>query len=207
MYMKTCFLLAIAVPLGAAMLPGSVAPDPTFTPTSLSNPTCTTAACDVIEGRLTTLPFLAIAGDVILLDPDGSVSDVVRFFNNVLDTGGGTGLGTLVLMYSRIDSGPDSSVGPDLGLPSPSTYSANAVRIAEAADGTATTYNGNGTLYSFYSDTPEPSSVICVSVGLLAIGAGVLRRRFDWADRKSRSKWLSAGSEARNASGLPRAAM
>jgi hypothetical protein len=123
----------------------------------LFDPTCTPATCDVVEGVLTNLPFAAFAGDVILLDADGSISDVVRFFNNIFDTGGGTGLGNQVLMYSKVDSGTDLSVGPDLGLPA--TFSVNAVRIPEAPEGSPTLYSGNGTLYSFYSDAPVPEPV------------------------------------------------
>jgi hypothetical protein len=161
------------------MLPGSVATNPGFTSVaSLANPTCTPAACDVIEGILTNLPFLAIAGDVILLEPNGSISDVVRFLNNVLDTGAGTGLGTQVFMFSKIDSGPDLSAGPDLGLPS--SFSANAVRIAEAPEGLPTIYNGNGTVYSFYSDSPVPEPPTLASVGTVLFGLGIplLRRRY-----------------------------
>lgn len=170
------FLFAFVSSLTAAPVPGSLVPNPPFPSASLASPTCDAAACDVLEGIFLNLPFVAFAGDVVLLDPDGTVSDVVRFFNNVLDTGGGTGLSTQVLMYSKIDAGPDYSVGPDLGLPSPSTYSVNVVTLREAADAQPTVYNGNGTLYSFYSDVPEPSSILFVVAGLLAIGAGRLAR-------------------------------
>jgi hypothetical protein len=131
-------------------------------------PACTAAACAIFEGSQITLPFTAIAGD--------SVSDVVRFFNNLLNTGGGTGFGNLVTMFSKIDGPGDNSVGPDLGLPDPSTYSVNAVFLSEAPDGAATKYNGNGTIYSFYSDVPEPSTLICLATGLLALGRRLLKR-------------------------------
>src|SRR5215467_13911157 len=77
--------------------------------------TPTFSACAIPENELLQLPlpFLAIAGDVILVEPDlVTVSDVFRIFNNLLDTGLGTGLGNLVFLYS-IDDGP---------LPNPSTY-------------------------------------------------------------------------------------
>ena len=171
-----CAAIIAAIPANSASIPGAVFQAPS--PAALSNPVCNPAMCDLIEGIPVTLPFIAFAGDVILLDPDGSVSDVARFFNNVLDTGNGTGLGNQVLVYSKIDSGPDLSVGPDLGLPSPSTYSANAVRIAEAPDGMATDYNGNGTIYHIYSDVPEPSAMALTGIGLLALWpiARILRR-------------------------------
>jgi hypothetical protein len=146
---------------------------------SLANPVCTAAECDLIEGVVRNLPFIAFAGDVILLDPDGSVSDVARFFNNVLDTGGGTGLGTAVVVFSRIDV-PDFSVGPDLGLPLPSTYSVNAVTILEAPNGRSTDYNGNGTIYHIFSDVPEPATTGLAALGLAAV-AGALCKRITMA--------------------------
>ncbi len=169
--------MAFAIRLIASPLPGSLVPNPPFAPASLASPMCNAAACDVLEGRLVNLPYIAFAGDAVLLDPSGAVSDVVRFFNNVLDTGGGTGFSTQILMYSKIDTGVDLSVGPDLGLPNPSTYSVNAVRLLEAPDGSPTVYNGNGTLYSFYSDTPEPSTIFYMAAGLLALAT---RARFSW---------------------------
>jgi len=99
----------------------------------------TFTACQIQENVLLTLPFLATSGDVIIQSPsDTSVSDIFRVFNNVVDTGGGTGLGNLVILYSGNDNLP---------LPDPSTYSANAIIIKEAASG-PTSYLGNGTNYS-----------------------------------------------------------
>jgi hypothetical protein len=95
--------------------------------------------CSIPENVVLQLPFLAIAGDVIIQEPSSTnVSDVFRIFNDSVDTGGGTGLGTLAILYSGDDNNP---------LPSPSTYSANAVVIKEAASG-VTSYLGNGTTYS-----------------------------------------------------------
>lgn len=96
-------------------------------------------ACSIPENALVQLPFLGIAGDVVIQDPSSTtVSDVFRIFNNVIDTGGGTGLGNLAILYSQNDSIP---------LPNPPTYSANSVIIKESASG-ATSYLGNGTTYS-----------------------------------------------------------
>src|SRR5262249_51550084 len=101
------------------------------------NPTAT--ACQIQENSLVQLPFLAIAGDVIIQEPNSTnVSDVFRIFNNFVDTGGGTGLGNVAILYSADDNLP---------LPNPSTYSANAVVIKEAASG-STSYVGNGTTYT-----------------------------------------------------------
>jgi hypothetical protein len=96
-------------------------------------------ACSIPENVVLQLPFEAIAGDVIVQEPSSTaVSDVFRIFNNIVDTGGGTGLGNMAVLYSANDNMP---------LPAPSTYSANAVFIKEAASG-ATSYSGNGTTYS-----------------------------------------------------------
>ncbi len=172
----SCCAIAVSASSGVAgPLPGTLYQN--LSPASLLNPVCNPATCDLIEGNLVNLPFIAIAGDVILRDPDGSVSDVARFFNNVLDTGSGTGLGTQALVFSKIDAGPDKSAGPDLGLPPPSSYSANAVNIFEAPDGIATIYNGNGTIYSIYSDVPEPAAAGLAGMGLLALWALACRRQ------------------------------
>jgi len=172
-----CVLLVLAAPLSATSIPGSLVPNPPATALSLGSPVCNPATCDVLEGKLLNLPFIAVAGDVVLNDPDGTVSDVVRFFNNVLDTGGGTGLSSQVEIFSKVDAGPDISVGPDLGLPDPSTYSVNVVMIPEAPVGMPTVYNGNGILYSFYSDVPEPSTALYAAAGLLLSTACRLFRR------------------------------
>jgi hypothetical protein len=96
-------------------------------------------ACQIRENVVLQLPFTAIAGDVIVQERTSStVSDVFRIFNNLVDTGGGTGLGNLAVLYSSNDNTP---------LPAPSSYSANAVFTKEAASG-ATSYLGNGTNYS-----------------------------------------------------------
>lgn len=131
------------------------------------------SSCSIFEDGLPlSLPGLAISGDVILRDRfTGGTSDVFRVFNDFVDTGGGTGLGFTVFLFSE-----------DLhNLPAPSTYSVNAIFINEAAStgvGTIETdYIGNGTLYKIFSrddGTPEPSTF-----GLMGIGAAVVvwRRR------------------------------
>jgi hypothetical protein len=132
------------------------------------------SSCNVFEdGQVLQLPGLAIAGDLILIDQwnGGKVSDVFRIFNDFFDTGGGTGLGSTAFLFSE-----------DLGnLPSPSTFSVNAVTMNEAfgsGGGTIETdYNGNGTIYRIFSNddgSPEPSTF-----ALMGIGAAVIfwRRR------------------------------
>jgi hypothetical protein len=114
-------------------------------------------ACSISENILYQLPFIAIAGDEVILEPSSSVvSDVFRIFNDVIDTGGGTGLGQTVFLYS-VDNGP---------LPDPSTYSLNFQAIHEAVTG-FTSFNGNGTVYTL--DTPEPSTFGLLGLGVIAM--------------------------------------
>lgn len=102
-----------------------------------------TACGPIPENVHVTFPpgFLAISGDVALLpglnSNLSSVSDVFHLDNNLLDTGLGTGLGNAGFLFSG------SSI-----LPSPSTYSANAVGFRENPEGLGDTqYIGNGTDY------------------------------------------------------------
>jgi hypothetical protein len=146
-----------------ALLPVSGTAEPllsgTVDPTAQCNANFT--SCLIIEDVLLQFPspFLAISGDVILLDPQtNAVSDVFRIFNNVFNTGGGTGLGNMAFLYSSDDSTP---------LPNPATYSANAVTIMENPSG-ITHYVANGTDYSLNS-VPEPGTF-----GLLVLGIGMM---------------------------------
>jgi hypothetical protein len=123
--------LLCAAALGFLAIPASAGPI-TFT--------CAAdfSSCGIPENVFGQFPsgFLAISGDVIVTESDGvTVSDVFRIFNDVVDTGGGTGLGTTAFLYSADDSTP---------LPDPSTYSDNAVFIEEGLNG-VTVFNGNGT--------------------------------------------------------------
>jgi hypothetical protein len=119
--------------------------------------------CLIPENISLQLPFTAIAGDAILTEPGGStVSDVFRIFNNIVNTGFGTGLGNMAFLYSADDS----------ALPSPSTYSANAVFLSENQSGTAT-YLGNGTNYLL--GAPEPQTF--GSLGLACVAMVILARR------------------------------
>jgi hypothetical protein len=128
-------------------------------------PNCTRTTCPIPENGLLQLPFTAIAGDVILTDSAlGPVSDVFRIFNNVVNTGSGTGLGNLVFLYSSDDSTP---------LPDPSTYSANAVFMVETPP--VTTYVGNGTNYLL--GVPEPGTPGLFALGVATLAAARRTRR------------------------------
>jgi hypothetical protein len=112
--------------------------------------------CGIPENLLLQLPFGAIAGDVVLTDPNNNaVSDVFRIFNNLIDTGAGTGLGNLVFLYSS----------DDIVLPAPASYSANVVFLPESPSG-ITPYLGNGTNYLL--GVPEPRTI-----GLLSLAAAM----------------------------------
>jgi hypothetical protein len=130
--------------------------------------------CGIVENTLLQLPFTAISGDAIVLEPSPStaVSDVFRIFNNLADTSGGTGLGNLVFLFS-VDDGP---------LPDPSTYSQNAITIREPASGYAS-FNGNGTVYVLA--VPEPSTLILLGTGLAAMLIWRARRPAVW-----RTLWI-----------------
>ena len=119
--------------------------------------------CDIPENTQLMLPFDAFAGDVVLTDPGSSaVSDVFRIFNNVVNTGKGTGLGDLVFLYSSDDT----------TLPDPSTYSANVIFIPENPSG-VTSFLGNGTNYVLAA-VPEPGTF---ELFALAAAMAVLTRR------------------------------
>jgi len=131
------------------------------------------SSCSIYEDGLTiTLPGIGVAGDVVLTDSGGAASDVFRIFNDIVNTGGGTGLGGTAFFYSE-----------DLGnLPDPSTYSNNVVVITETFGPVGTLVEtdrtANGTAFSFFSNgdapVPEPSTLTLIALGAAAI---VWRRR------------------------------
>jgi hypothetical protein len=120
--------------------------------------------CSIPENISLQLPFTAFAGDAIVTESGGAVvSDVFRIINNIVNTGGGTGLGNMVFMYSS-----DDSIMPD-----PSTYSANAVFITEAPSG-ITPYLGNGTNYQLGIPEPQTFELLILAFAAMAVLA---RRR------------------------------
>jgi hypothetical protein len=122
------------------------------------------STCSIPENVVLDLPFPAVAGDVVLFEPDlTTVSDVFRIFNNLFDSGNGTGVGDIAFLYSSDENTP---------LPDPSTYSANAVSILETDP--VTVYFGNGTNY--FLGAPEPSSFWLLGAGLIALAG--LKRKF-----------------------------
>ena len=153
-------VLLCAAALALLPMSGTAAPllpvSGTIDPPAQCNASFT--SCLIVEDVLLQLPFLAISGDVILFDPQtNGVSDVFRIFNNLVNTGQGTGLGNMAFLYSSDDSTP---------LPNPATYSANAVTIMEDPSG-ITHYFGNGTDYVL--GVPEPGTF-----GFLGLGIGMM---------------------------------
>jgi hypothetical protein len=154
----------------AACLTGLIIISAVASAASVSSCAADFSSCNVYEGQFLTLPGDGIAGDVIVKDPVGGATvDVFRIFNNLVDTGGGTGLGTSAFLY-----------GADINdLPNPSTYSVNAVSILRAGFGPTgfyeTDYNGNGTIYRIFTPSPEPSTFALLGVGVL-LGGGLLRK-------------------------------
>jgi hypothetical protein len=114
------------------------------------------------------LPFVAIAGDVVLTDPGSSaVSDVFRIFDNVVNTGKGTGLGNMAFLYSSDDT----------TLPNPSTYSANVVFITENPSG-ITSYLANGTNYQLAVPEPRTFELFALAAAVTAVLACRRSRQF-----------------------------
>ena len=103
--------------------------------------------CSIRENVVVQLPSTCqppAAGDVIIQGASSTkATDLFRVFNNLVDTGGGTGLGNQVFLYSSDDNTP---------LPDPSTYSLNSVTIQAAASG-STFYFGPGSGISYNLDT------------------------------------------------------
>jgi hypothetical protein len=123
------------------------------------------STCHIPENVVVDLPFATFAGDVIVLEPDlSAISDVFRIFNDLLDTGAGTGVGDQAFLFSSDDS-----------TPLPSTFSANAVVIVEGPNGIAS-YTSSGTGITYILGTPEPASWVLVGISLVAL-AGAARSR------------------------------
>src|SRR5215831_15679214 len=162
----TAWMPAFAEPL----LPGTPIKD--FGPV-VFNPAQADQPIVITEGILVQLPFAVEAGDVIMLEPPTGlvVSDIVHFYNNLLDTGQGTGIGNLVFIFSDTEPGDPNDV------PFPFEISANNTRIFEVGSEnslqitpyTAALPDGTAVHYLFISDVPEPSTMLLIGSGLLAI--------------------------------------
>lgn len=133
-------------------------------------------------------PPAVISGDVFLHEADGSLSDLIRF--NQSDS---AGYPFALVFYSDGSGGVDSMA--DISAP-PSMFYPNVIHIAEIGDGTnsGAFYTpgpfdpgfipGFNVRYTFISDgtgptpvTPEPSSFMLFTAGVLGVMTGVRRSR------------------------------
>jgi hypothetical protein len=134
------------------------------------------STCHIPENVVVDLPFATFAGDVIVLEPDlSAISDVFRIFNDLVDTGAGTGVGDTAFLFSSDDS-----------TPLPSTFSANAVVIVEGPEGVAS-YTSSATGITYILGTPEPASWVLLSISLVAL-SGVARSRLRFRIRENRNQ-------------------
>src|SRR5260370_1877148 len=145
-----CFvgLILLSVPAAAA----------TIAPCNANFTTCV-----IPENIPLQLPFTAFAGDAIVTEPGSAVvSDVFRIFNNIINTGLGTGLGNMAFLYSADDS----------ALPDPSPYSANALFLSEnPSSASATVYFVNGTNYLLGAPEPQTYESLRLACVAMAIPA------------------------------------
>ena len=131
------------------------------TPVSSCDPILPT--CYAYEGSPLALPTTVIAGDVVV-QFSGITYDVFRVFNDVFDTGNGTGLGMDALLY-----------GADQGnLPDPATYSSNATTIALGSSGPPgyleTDYLGSTDItFELFTSIPEPADLSFLVFAALAL--------------------------------------
>lgn len=125
----------------------------------------TLTMCGIPENTLLQLPFTTFAGDVVLTEPNSTaVSDVFRIFNNVINTGAGTGIGNMAFLYSADDG----------ILPPPSSYSANAVSVPENPSGYTSYVGPDGRDYVLGVPEPQTFSLFGFAIGAIALA----RRRW-----------------------------
>ena len=143
-----------------------------------------------------TLPFLAVPGgafDIIIAEPGGQFSDILRFFPGL------TGPSTTLFFYSDGADGLDAPAdvpvlpvpigGPPFlletgllapGVPGPySEAGPNGLVFPTGPGGFGSDGNPLGTVYTFVSDgvIPEPSTVTLVGLGVVGSLAIIRRRR------------------------------
>ncbi len=125
--------------------------------TTMANCNASVTLCFIPEDVLLQLPpgNFAYSGDVVLFESDGTtISDVFRIFNDLVNTGQGTGLGTLLELYSADDG------------PVPTNFSLNAVGIFEDPSG-VTSYTNNGTTYVLGVPEPQPIELFGLAAAVL----------------------------------------
>jgi hypothetical protein len=124
--------------------------------------------CVAIEGQTMsyTPGFFGISGDALLTDSNGDVEGVFRIFNDLVDTGGGTGLGLTAFLFGV--NAIEIAIGSDNGT---------GVPLLKVPGFVETEFVGNGTLYELFS-VPEPGTWQLLGVALLLLaGMGFAARR------------------------------
>lgn len=136
--------------------------------------------CVAIEGQTLVYPgCCGISGDVLLTNDGtlgGTLDALFRINNDLIDTGGGTGLGLTAFLFGSADG---SAAMP---------FSVNDISIVFGVDnGTGvpllnvpgyveTEFIGNGTMYELFT-TPEPASWEMLGITLLALGGLAMARK------------------------------
>jgi hypothetical protein len=178
-FFKAIIILTFATALGVPNA-RSQQPQYSFDEFGISNVGQGMLAPDPLNGNQMalryTLPFTAVSGDLLILEPMASTGDLLRFEGNQLffysdnvegsDSPADVGIPTTLQQntFQIVESGPEGNNG--------ATYSPQAGGIG---------YTGSGVQYTFISDStpvPEPS------IGLVALGGLLLVCRLYWRVKK-----------------------
>ena len=187
--MRICNPKLFELAISLALFTFATAPASAFTLSFNEYGNCSTTVgfCSSIvatdpSGKVTTgdvliynLPSLTYTGSLGINDPNGTLSDVLRFVDTTVPgtTCGPTGPGCAneMIFYSLDNGSAPADVGP-LSFPNIATF------LTENADGTFsyTTSNGHNT-YNGVSGTPLPAALPLFATGLGAMGLLGWRRK------------------------------
>ena len=125
-----------------------------------------------------TLPFPAIPGDVQLIEPDGTTSDVLRFDAN-----------SHLFFFSDWNAADPPDAPADVGIPSPVPGLITVALPETGTEGVLDGYwgynpgftgpggNSAGAIYDFISDVPEPGALTLLACGLGILGFRLRRQK------------------------------